>query len=93
MRKSANKDRVHVSPHDLLLLSRPWSPGRASGDSLQRIPFKGKKSGTPLECHVLLLGLLLGGPNVEGQGDLQEKKFFTDNTAHGLIPCGNISLP
>ena len=43
VRKSANKGQVHVSPHDLLLLSRPWSPGRASGDSLQRISFKGER--------------------------------------------------
>ena len=62
--------------------------GLPSADPLQR-----GKSGTPLEFHVLLLELLLAGRNVEGQGDLQEKKFFIDNTAKGLIPSGNISLP
>ena len=43
-----------------------------------------------LECHVLFLGLLLGGANVERQGDNQEK-FFIDNTAQALIPSVDIS--
>ena len=47
----------------------------------------------PVECHVLFWGLLLGGANVEGRGDDQEKKFFIDNTAQALIPSGDISLP
>ena len=47
----------------------------------------------PLECHVLFLGLLLGGANVERRGDDEEKKFFIDNTAQALIPPGDISLP
>ena len=47
----------------------------------------------PLECHVLFLGLLLGGANVERRGDDEEKKFFIDNTAQALIPSGDISLP
>ena len=47
----------------------------------------------PVECHVLFWGLLLGGANVEGRGDNQEKKFFIDNTAQALIPSGDISLP
>ena len=46
-----------------------------------------------MECHVLFLGLLLGGANVEGRGKDQEKKFFIDNTAQALIPSGHISLP
>ena len=46
-----------------------------------------------MECHVLFLGLLLGGANVEGRGEDQEKKFFIDNTAQALIPSGHISLP
>ena len=56
---------------------------------------KGKrgKSVTPLECHVLFLGLLLGGANMEWPGDNQEKKFYIDNTAQALIPSGDISLP
>ena len=51
------------------------------------------KSGTPMECHVLFLGLLLGGANVKGRDDNQEKKFFIDNTVQALITSGNISLP
>ena len=47
---------------------------------------------TPLEYHVLFLGLLLGGANMEGPGDNQEKKFYIDNTAQALIPSGDISL-
>ena len=34
------------------------------------------KSGMPVECHVLFWGLLLGGANVEGRGDNQEKKVL-----------------
>ena len=44
------------------------------------------KGGTSLEYHVLFSGLLLGGANVEKQGDYQEKKFFIDNTVQVLIP-------
>ena len=46
-----------------------------------------------MECHVLFLGLLLGGANVKGRDDNQEKKFFIDNTVQALITSGNISLP
>ena len=46
-----------------------------------------------MECHVLFLGLLLGGANVEGRGDDQEKKFFIDYTAQALIPSGDVLLP
>ena len=46
-----------------------------------------------MKCHVLFRGLLLGGANVEGRGNDEEKKFFIDNTAQALIPFGDISLP
>ena len=46
-----------------------------------------------MECHVLFLGLLLGGTNVEGRGKDQEKKLFIDNTAQALIPSGDILIP
>ena len=46
-----------------------------------------------MECHVLFLGLLLGGANVEGRGKDQEKKLFIDNTAQALIPSGDILIP
>ena len=44
-----------------------------------------------MECHVLFLGLVLGGANVEQRGDDQEKKFFIDNTAQALTPSVGIS--
>ena len=47
MRKSANKDRVHVSP------------GLASGEG-GRVGHR-----TVCQCHVLVLGLLLAGTNLE----------------------------
>ena len=37
------------------------------------------KSGA-LECHVLFLGLLLGGANVKKRGEEQDKEFSMDNT-------------
>ena len=47
--------------------------------------FSGRGKGrAPLECHVLFLGLLLGGANVEKRGDDQEKKFFMDNIVQAL---------
>ena len=47
------------------------SPGLAS--------IEGGKNGTPLEFHVLFLGLLLGGANVERRGDNQEQKLLIDS--------------
>ena len=46
-----------------------------------------------MECHVLFLGLLLGGANVEKRGENQEKKFFIDTTGQALITSGDILLP
>ena len=43
-----------------------------------------------LECHVLFFKFLLGGANVVRRGEEQEKKFFIDNAARGLILSGDI---
>ena len=39
-----------------------------------------------MECHVIFLGLPLGGTNAERRGDEQEKKLFIDITAQDRIP-------
>ena len=45
-----------------------------------------------LECHVFFLELLLGGANMVRRDEEQEKKFFIDNAARGLILSGDISF-
>ena len=44
------------------------------------------------ECHVFFFKFLLGGANVVRRGEEQEKKFFIDNAARGLILSGDISF-